>query len=113
MSTLDKLQDILVQDYNLERARLAPDAVLSTLGLDSLSLLELMFKIEDGFNVKIPGDTPTNLLSIQDVVAYIDGLIADQPATIQPDAAQPEVGKPDVGQPEASPPSSQNERAST
>jgi acyl carrier protein len=101
MSTLETLQDILVRDYNLERARLEPDALLSTLGLDSLSLLELMFKIEDGFHVKIPGDTPTNLLSIQDVVTYIDGLIA----------SQPEAGQPEAGQPEASQTSSQSARA--
>jgi len=99
MSTLETLQDILVREYNLERARLAPDASLSTLGLDSLSLLELMFKIEDGFNVKIPGDTPTNLLSIQDVVVYIDGLIASQPPALPSETAPPEPGQPEAGQP--------------
>ena len=59
MSTLDTLQDILVRDYGLPRERLSADARLDTLGMDSLSLLELMFKIEDGFHVKIPGDPPT------------------------------------------------------
>ena len=81
MSTLDTLQDILVRDYGLTRDRLSPDAVLDTLGMDSLSLLELMFKIEDGFHVKIPGDPPSGLRTIRDVVVYIDGLVADRPAT--------------------------------
>ena len=81
MSTLDTLQDILVRDYGLMRDRLSPDAVLDTLGMDSLSLLELMFKIEDGFHVKIPGDPPSGLRTIQDVVVYIDGLVADHLAT--------------------------------
>jgi acyl carrier protein len=80
MSTLDTLQDILVRDYGLPRERLSADARLDTLGMDSLSLLELMFNIEDGFHVKIPGDPPTGLRTVQDVVAYIDGLIADRPA---------------------------------
>jgi len=62
----------------LPRERLSADARLDTLGMDSLSLLELMFKIEDGFHVKIPGDPPTGLRTVQDVVAYIDGLIADR-----------------------------------
>ena len=78
MSTLDTLQDILVRDYGLPRERLSADARLDTLGMDSLSLLELMFKIEDGFHVKIPGDPLTGLRTVQDVVAYIDGLIADR-----------------------------------
>jgi acyl carrier protein len=86
MSTLETLQDILVRDYNLERGSLAPSALLTTLGLDSLSLLELMFKIEDRFHVKIPGDTPANLASISDVVAYIDELIASHPAASDPPA---------------------------
>jgi acyl carrier protein len=81
MSTLETLQDILVRDYNLERNSLIPAALLTSLGIDSLSLLELMFKIEDCFHVKIPDDTPTNLASISDVVAYIDQLIASHTAT--------------------------------
>ena len=80
MSTLETLQDILVRDYGLPRDRLSPDAALDTLGMDSLSLLELMFKIEDGFHVKIPGDPPSDLRTVEDVVEYIDRLIADRPA---------------------------------
>lgn len=78
MSTLQILQDILVRDYHLPRENLAPEAALTTLGLDSLSVLELMFKIEDRFNLKILGDTPTDLVSVSDVVLYIDGLLAPQ-----------------------------------
>jgi acyl carrier protein len=80
MSTLETLQDILVRDYGLPRDRLSPDAALDTLGMDSLSLLELMFKIEDGFHVKIPGDPPSDLRTLEDVIEYIDGLIADRSA---------------------------------
>jgi acyl carrier protein len=80
MSTLETLQEILVRDYGLPPERLSPDAALDTLGMDSLSLLELMFKIEDGFHVKIPGDPPSGLKTVQDVVVYIDGLIADPAA---------------------------------
>jgi acyl carrier protein len=81
MSTLETLQDILVRDYGLPRDRLSPDAALDTLGMDSLSLLELMFKIEDGFHVKIPGDPPSDLRTVQNVVEYIDGLIAERSAS--------------------------------
>jgi acyl carrier protein len=76
MGTLEILQDILMRDYSIKRERLVPDASLDTLGVDSLGLLELMFKIEDRFRVRIPGDTPTNLRTVGDVVVYIDGLAA-------------------------------------
>jgi acyl carrier protein len=76
MSTLESLQGILVKDYGLARERLAPDATFDTLGMDSLSLLELMFKIEDTFEVRIPGEAPADLKTLQDAVVYVDGLIA-------------------------------------
>jgi acyl carrier protein len=91
MSTLETLQDILVRDYGLPCERLSADARLDALGMDSLSLLELMFKIEDGFHVKIPGDAPTGLRTVQDVVAYIDGLIADRPVQAATAVAQSEI----------------------
>ncbi len=74
MSTLETLREILLQDYKVEPAKLEPDALLTELGVDSLGMLELMFKIEDRFDVKIPGDPPGDLLTVRDVVAYIDTL---------------------------------------
>lgn len=74
MTTLETLQDILVRDYRLTPEQVGPKAVLSTLGLDSLSVLELMFKIEDRFLLKITGDMPTDLVMVGDVVHYIDAL---------------------------------------
>ena len=79
MPPLDTLVDILVRDYGLDRESLVPEATLATVGLDSLSLLELMFKIEDRYDVKIQEDTPTNLVTVSDVVRYIDELLARKP----------------------------------
>ena len=79
MSTLDTLTDILVRDYAVAPALVSSEATLATLKIDSLSLLELMFKIEDRFGVKIAEDTPTDLVTVNDVVGYIDRLIARRP----------------------------------
>jgi acyl carrier protein len=78
MNTLTVLTTILTKDYKIPPERLLPDASLSTLGVDSLGMLELMFKIEDEFKLKIPGDPPTDLETVGDVVAYIDRLIQGQ-----------------------------------
>jgi acyl carrier protein len=85
MSTLDTLVDILTRDYSIAREQIGPDATLKTLGLDSLALLELMFKIEDRYQLKITGDTPTDLVTVSDVVRYIDSLLAENAATDDPD----------------------------
>jgi acyl carrier protein len=88
MTTLQTLQDILVKDYRLKRDQVTPDAVLTGLGLDSLSVLELMFKIEDNFHLKIADDTPTDLLTVSDVVRYVDTLIGLKEAGAAPSAAR-------------------------
>jgi acyl carrier protein len=74
MTTLETLTDILVRDYSVARESITPAATLATLGLDSLSLLELMFKIEDRYDLKLAEDTP-ELATIADVVRFIDGLL--------------------------------------
>lgn len=76
MSTLDTLTDILARDYSVPRESVTPASTLATLGLDSLSVLELMFKIEDRYELKITDDTPTDLVTIGDVVKFIDGLLS-------------------------------------
>lgn len=78
MSTLETLQDILIEEFNLARERVAPDAELAALGVDSLDLLELMFKIEDRYKLAIRDDVPTDLSTVADVVRFIDQLLAAQ-----------------------------------
>ncbi|HWJ34884.1 MAG TPA: phosphopantetheine-binding protein [Steroidobacteraceae bacterium] len=78
MSTLDTLQDILIDEFNLTRDQLVPEAELTSLGVDSLDLLELMFKIEDRYKLAIRDDVPTDLTTVGDVVVYVDDLLARQ-----------------------------------
>jgi acyl carrier protein len=80
MSTLEIIQDILVSKFALDRATLTPEAGLDRLGIDSLAVLELLFDIEDRFGLKIKEDTPDSLATLQDVVLYIDSLLAKRQA---------------------------------
>jgi acyl carrier protein len=87
MSTLETLQDILIEEFDLTRDRITPEAGLAALGVDSLDLLELMFKIEDRYKLAIREDVPTNLATVMDVVRYIDSLLAAQRPAAGPDSA--------------------------
>ena len=78
-TTIDRLRVLLVKDYKLDPATLLPDAPLEALGIDSLGVAELMFNIEDEFKVTIPGE-PVALMTVGDVVGYIDDLVATQQA---------------------------------
>jgi len=86
MNTLGTLQDLLISAYGLAREQLGPDAELASLGVDSLGLVELLFQIEDRFGVQIPGDAPTDLRTVADVVAYIESLLAGRPGDGSPGA---------------------------
>ncbi len=94
MSTYETLQKLLSEEYELPSARLQLDAKLEELGLDSLDLLELMFKIEDRFGVRIKDDIPRSLVTVQDVVRYIDGLFANDAAAGSAPASSPAAAQP-------------------
>ena len=78
-TTFERLSAILVKDYKLEPDRLIPDAPLQSLGIDSLGTVELLWNIEDAFQIKLPSD-PVDLPTLGDVVRYIDELVARQAA---------------------------------
>jgi acyl carrier protein len=78
MNTLEAIQTILIKEFKLSADRLRPDATLSDLGVDSLDFVDLIFKIEDRFGLKIKDDMPQSLATLGDVAAYIDELLANQ-----------------------------------
>ena len=43
--------ELLVEKYGVERDQVSPDAVMLDMGLDSLSVAELVFDIEDLFDI--------------------------------------------------------------
>ncbi len=76
-TTLERLCAILVKDYKLSPQALVPEATLESLGIDSLGAAELFFSAEDVFHITFPSEQ-VPLLTLGDVVGYIDTLIAAQ-----------------------------------
>ena len=85
MTALETLQRILIEDFKHSPDQLRPEATLADLGIDSLEFVDLIFKIEDRFDLKIGDDVPRSLLTLGDVAAYIEQLRATQ-------GAQPAAG---------------------
>ena len=68
----------------------AQDNLREDLGLDSLAMLELVFKIEEAFDLEIPDEDLSTVTTVGDVIAYVEmrlGPRAPAPAA----AAAPEV----------------------
>lgn len=69
--THKRLIAILVQAHKLSPERLALDAPLESLGIDSLGTIELLWDIEDKFQIKLPAEA-SGLVTVGDVVRHID-----------------------------------------
>jgi acyl carrier protein len=68
---------MMTEQFDLKLEVLTPDAQLENLGLDSLSVIEFMFNLEDELKIKLP-DERVELKTIGDVVELVDKLIAEQ-----------------------------------
>ena len=75
MAIFDDVRDVVVEQLSV-----APDAVkleskiIEDLGADSLDVVELMMALEEKFEVEIPDSDAEKLITINDVVSYIETL---------------------------------------
>jgi acyl carrier protein len=76
-TTFERLSAILSKDYKLQPDRLTLDAPLESLVIDSLGTVELLWNIEEAFQIKLPSD-PVELSTLGDVVRFVDELIVKQ-----------------------------------
>ena len=69
-----------VRDVVVEQLSVAPDVVkleskiIEDLGADSLDVVELVMALEEKFEVEIPDSDAEKLITINDVVSYIEKL---------------------------------------
>ena len=52
----DDIVAILRDKFNVDATQLRPDTTLESLGLDSLTLMEFVFAVEDRYAVRVPED---------------------------------------------------------
>lgn len=74
-NTFDVLREVIAKDHGLAPETLQPDTPLADLTIDSLALIELIFTLEDRFNV-VADNVPADLPTLGSVAEYIDGLRA-------------------------------------
>ena len=86
-STFDVLREVLAKDYGLAVESLTPDTQLADLTIDSLALIELIFTLEDRFNV-VANNVPADLPTLGSVADYIDGLRTSAAAAATADASE-------------------------
>ena len=81
MSILQTIQRMMAEQFELKEENLTPDAQLETLGLDSLSVIEFMFNLEDEFHIKLP-DERVEIKTIRDIANIVERMVAEQKAAL-------------------------------
>ena len=71
MQTLDRIKDLAAKEFSIDPTGLDPAAPLDSFGIDSLSFIEFMFKIEDEFGVKVSDEDLRNIKCLADLERHV------------------------------------------
>ena len=72
--TLSKIQSMLSKDYGLPLEQLGLEQALAELGIDSLTTIEFMFKLEDEFSIRL-SEERGNLSTVNDIAVLVDAVL--------------------------------------
>jgi acyl carrier protein len=86
----DEVVRILRDKFQVEGSALRPDTTLESLGLDSLTLMEFVFAVEDRYSVRVPEDKldPRQAgITLEHLVGILDEERGRTPSPSQAEAA--------------------------
>lgn len=79
-TSLPTVIELLAKSLDVPAATIHAQTELEALGADSLTVIELIFDLEDAFKIKI-GDERPELVVVQDIANHIDRYLADRQET--------------------------------
>jgi acyl carrier protein len=76
MDTLARIKDLAAKEFSIDPTGLDPAAPLDTLGVDSLSFIEFMFKIEEAFGVSVSDENLRSIKTLADLERHVAAALA-------------------------------------
>ena len=70
-STFDYIRQTLIDKFEVDAELISPEATLETMGLDSLTMVELLFDVSEKYGIEIPTDK-LDFTTLGEAVALID-----------------------------------------
>jgi acyl carrier protein len=67
MDTLARIKQLAVKEFSINPDALDPNAPLDSLGIDSLSFIEFMFKVEEEFGVSVSDEELKSIKTLADL----------------------------------------------
>ena len=74
MNTRQTLANIAVKEFLCDPEKISEDASIKDLGIDSLGLLEFIFRIEEVFAIRIDNEDADKLQTLSDIANLVDRL---------------------------------------
>ncbi len=71
MSSFDYSRQTLIDKFDVDAEAITSDATFQTLGLDSLTMVELMFDVTEKYDIEIPNDK-LDFKTLGEAAALID-----------------------------------------
>jgi len=71
MDTLSRIKDLAARELSLDPGKIDPAAPLDTLGVDSLSFIEFMFKVEEEFGVTVSDEDLRKIKCFADLERHV------------------------------------------
>lgn len=73
MDMFEAVQKILAKQLRIDATRITLESnIQKDLGADSLSILQLLMRIEDDYGIVIPDEELATFVTVADVVRYLD-----------------------------------------
>ena len=75
MALFEDVRDVVVEQLSENKDAVTRESkIIEDLGADSLDVVELVMALEEKFEVEIPDSDAEKLITINDVVTYIENL---------------------------------------
>jgi acyl carrier protein len=76
MDTLGRIRDLAAKEFSINPDGLDPSAPLDSLGIDSLSFIEFMFKVEEEFGVSVSDEDLKSIKTLADLERHVAAALA-------------------------------------
>ena len=76
MDTLARIKDLAAKEFSIDASELDLAAPLDSLGIDSLSFIEFMFKVEEAFGVSVSDENLKTIKTLADLERHVAAALA-------------------------------------
>ncbi len=74
---LDKIIDAIAVATQRNKETITPDARLDSLGIDSLKAINIVYELEEEFDIEVPNEAIAKLVTVNDIDVAISNLLAE------------------------------------